>query len=112
MECAVSNIQSDPGASSGREPDIDRIAPSPAGRGLQPDRTVWHVDYCISGIPESPWIYDACDMADYEFPDEDICRDAGVLSRKRGQIYFSLMSFPQKWESSVVHWSGFLLPQE
>src|SRR3990170_6047433 len=83
MERAAGDIQSDSGASSGREPDSDRAAPSPAGRGLQPDRTVWHVDYYIYCLPESPWIYDSCDMAGYELPDEDVCRDAGVLSAEQ-----------------------------
>src|SRR3989337_1815960 len=83
MERDAGDIQSDSGASSGREPDIDRVTPPSAGRGLQPDRTVWHVDYCISGVPESPWIYDSCDMAGYELPDEDVCRNAGVLIAER-----------------------------
>ena len=79
MECAVSGIQSDTCASSGREPDIDWAVPSPAGRGPQPYRTVWHVDYYVYCLPESPRIYDVCDMAGDELPDEDVCRDAGVL---------------------------------
>ena len=80
MECAAGYIQSDPCASSGREPDIDRAASSPAGRGPQPVRTVWYVDYYVYRLSESPRIHDVCDMAGDELPDEDVCRDAGVLS--------------------------------
>ena len=93
MERAVSDIQSDPGASSGWEPDIDRAAPPPAGRGLQPDRTVWHVNHYIHRLPESPRIYDACDMAGDELLDEDVCRDAGVLIGKEGVKGTYLFSF-------------------